>query len=121
MRRTAAFPKRLPNSVHPGRSLSAVKDVVESANETPSSDVKHVALVFDPPEITWVTPVGAMLSSPPVALHMSTGTLTYFAGRKARGRMKATLLVLPAVVEMAPLKCTIPEMSAIAGLAEPNG
>src|SRR5260370_23890998 len=61
-----------------------------------------------------------MFSSPPAALHMSTGTLTSFAGRKPGGRTKATRLVLPLLVEMAPLKCTIPEMSATAGVAEPE-
>jgi hypothetical protein len=51
---------------------------------------------------------------------MSTGTTTFLAGRKAGGRTKATLLVLLLLVEMAPLKWTIPEMSATAGLAEPE-
>jgi len=50
---------------------------------------------------------------------MSTGTLTNLAGRKPGGRTKATLLVSPLLAEMAPLKWTIPEMSATAGLAEP--
>jgi len=80
--------------------------------------VKQVAFEFAPWEITWVTPVGAMASSPLVALHMSTGTVTYLSGRKPGGRTKATLLVLPLLVEMTPLKWTIPEMSATAGVAE---
>src|SRR5579863_9783499 len=121
MRRTAALRKKWSNSVQAGWSFSLVKDDVDSANEAPSSDVKQSALEFAPSEITWVTPSGAMLSSPPVVLHMSTGTLTFFDGRNPTGRTKATLLVLLGSVEIAPLKCTIPEISAIAGVAEPNG
>lgn len=52
---------------------------------------------------------------------MSTGTSTNFDGRKAGGKTKATFLVLLLLVEIAPLKYTIPEMSATAGLADPNG
>ena len=51
---------------------------------------------------------------------MSTGTLTYFDGRNAGGSTNATLFVLPVLVEIAPLKWTIPEMSATAGVAVPK-
>jgi hypothetical protein len=61
-----------------------------------------------------------MSSSPAVALHISTGTLTNLEGRKPGGRTKGTLLVSLVLAEMAPLKWTIPEMSATAGLAEPE-
>src|SRR5215469_12741957 len=118
--RAEACRKRLPNSVQPGCSLSFVNDVVDSAKDAPSSEVKHVALELAPLEMTLVTPVGAMFSSPGVASHMSTGTFTYFDGRKAGGKMKGTLFVLLLLVEMAPLKYTTPETSAIAGLADPE-
>ena len=97
-----------------------VNELDDSANEAPSSEVKQVASDCLSPEISWVTPVGATASSPPVPSHMFTGTVTYLAGRKPGGRTKATSLVLPLLVETAPLKWTIPETSATAGLAEPG-
>src|SRR5262245_37568915 len=56
---------------------------------------------------------------PLVALHRSTGTKTLVAGRNADGSTNAVVLV-PAV-EMAPSRCTTPEMTRAAGLAVPNG
>src|SRR5215469_6700132 len=120
-RRTAPFLKKLPNSFQPAWSRNWENEAAEAANEAPSSEVKHVALAFAPSEITWVTPVGAMFSSPGVALHMSTGMLTNLDGRKPRGRTNATSFMSPLLAEMAPLKYTIPEITATAGLAVPNG
>src|SRR5579863_4884557 len=101
-------------------NVSGVNELADFANETPSSEVKHAALLNAPPSgWTVTTPVGSICSRPLVALHRSTGTNTTLAGRKAAGRVNGTGL-LP-VVAMAPLKCTIPETVRTAAAEVPNG
>src|SRR5215469_15049330 len=120
MARTAGA--EVPNGElnQPFCGVSGVNEVADFANETPSSEVKHAALLNVPPSAwTVTTPVGSICSRPLVALHRSTGTNTVWAGWKAAGRVNGTGL-LP-VVAMAPSRCTIPEIVRTAAAAVPNG
>jgi len=79
----------------------------QGANEAPSSEVKHAALLNAPPAAwTVTTPVGWICSRPKVALHKLTGTNTGLAGRNAAGKVNGTGLV--PVVLIAPSNWTIP-------------
>src|SRR5579859_2230415 len=112
----------VPNGepVQPFCNVSGVNELADLANETPSNEVKHAALLNAPPSAwTVTTPVGSICSRPLAALHRSTGTNTTLAGRNAAGRVNGTGL-LP-VVAMAPLKCTIPEIVRTSAAEVPNG
>src|SRR5579863_4595274 len=101
-------------------NVSGVNKLADFANETPSSEVKHPALLNAPPSAwTLTTPVGSICSRPLVALHRSTGTNTTRAGRNAAGRVNGTGLVPE--VAIAPLRWMIPEMVRTAGPEVPNG
>ena len=118
--RTAAA--EVPNGelVQPFCSVSGVNELADFANETPSSEVKHAALLNAPPSAwTVTTPVGSTCSRPLVALHRSTGTNTALAGRNPAGRVNGTGLV--PVVAIAPLKWMIPEIVRAAAAEVPNG
>src|SRR5215469_6519424 len=120
MARTAGA--EVPNGelVQPFCSVSGVNEVADFANQAPSSEVKHAALLNAPPSASTVTtPVGSICSRPLVALHRSTGTNTTLAGRNPAGRVNGTGLVPE--VAIAPLKWMIPEMARTAGAAVPNG
>src|SRR6266480_2194469 len=120
MLRAAAL--EVPNGalVHPFCRVSPVNPVADSANEAPSSEVKHWASAKPGSCCSTVTtPLGAMSRRPFVALHMSTGTNTLVAGRNDAGRTNGFGLVPD--VAMAPLKWTIPPMMATEGLPVPNG
>ena len=94
---------------HPAFHSGAGSCRCHRANTTPSSEVKHAALLKAPPSAwTVTTPVGSTCSRPLVALHQSTGTNTTCAGRNEAGSVKGTGLV--PVVAMAPSRWTIPEM-----------
>ena len=104
----------------PFSSVSRVKELADLANVTPSSEVKHAALLNAPPSASTVTtPVGSTSKAPLVPLHKSTGTNTSCAGRNEAGRVKGTGLV--PVVAIAPLRWTIPEMVLTAAAEVPNG
>ena len=65
MVRTAAA--EVPNGmvVHPFCSVSGVNEVADFANEAPSSEVKHAALLNAPPSASTVTtPVCSICSTP---------------------------------------------------------
>src|SRR5579863_7471979 len=101
-------------------NVSGVNKLADFANETPSSEVKHPALLNAPPSAwTLTTPVGSICSRPLVAVHRSTGTNTTLAGRNAAGSVNGTGLVPE--VAMAPLRWMIPEMVRTAGAEVPNG
>src|SRR5690242_13575369 len=100
MVRTAALEVPKGALVQPFWSVRLVNDVADLANWAPSSEVKHWALEKLPSGSTLTTPLGAMSSRPLVALHRSTGTHTFVAGRKACGRVNGTELV--PLVAMAP-------------------
>src|SRR5215472_9736688 len=87
-------------------------------NDTPSSEVKHWALVKSWAS-TLTTPLCWMNRRPLVALHRSTGTNTLVAGRNAFGSVNGTELV-PAVA-IAPLRWMIPETLVTAALDVPKG
>src|SRR5580693_462685 len=101
-------------------NVSAVNELADFANETPSSEVKHAALPNAPPSASTVTtPVGSICSRPLVALHRSTGTNTTLTGRNPAGRVNGTGLV--PVVAIAPLRWMMPEIARTAGAEVPNG
>src|SRR6516165_9879521 len=87
-------------------------------NETPSSEVKHWALVKSWAS-TLTKPLCWMNRRPLVAPHRSTGTKTLVPGRKFAGSVNGTELVPE--VAMAPLRWTTPEMPRTAALDVPNG
>jgi len=92
----------------------------QGANETPSSEVKHAALLNAPPSASTVTtPVGSICSRPLVAVQRPTWTNTTLTGRKPAGRANGTGLVPE--VAIAPLRWTMPEMVRTAGAEVPNG
>src|SRR5262249_58422911 len=97
--------------------VSGVNELADVANEAPSSEVKHWALADFPPSASMVTtPVGRMNRRPLVALHRSTGTYTFAAGRKPAGRVNGE----PAPCAVAPLKWTVPVMVRTAALGGPE-
>ena len=82
MVRTAGAEVPDGESNQPFCSVSGVNERADFANEAPSSEVKHAALLNAPPSAwTVTTPVGSTCSRPLVALHRSTGTNTAWAGR----------------------------------------
>src|SRR5713101_891831 len=120
MVRTAALEVPKGALVQPFFRGRLVNDVADLANCAPSSEVKHWALEKVPPSAcTVTTPLGAMSSRPLAALHRSTGTKTFLAGRNAAGRVNGTALVPE--VAIAPLKWTIPETLVTAALEVPKG
>src|SRR5260370_1149951 len=98
--------------VQPFRRVSAVNPAADTAKVAQSSEVKHWALEKGSPFCccTVTIPLDAMSSRPFVALHRSTGTKTLVDGRNDAGRTNGSGL-LPDVA-MAPLKWTIPPMTA---------
>src|SRR5262249_32649991 len=82
-------------------------------------EVKHAASENPISADTRATPLGVISSRPLFALHRSTGMKTVAAGCKAVGRGKAIGFV--PLVQIAALRCTIPEMSRAAAAEVWNG
>src|SRR5215469_4968627 len=106
-----------PNHFQPLRSFSLVNPVLESANEAPSSEVKHTASADACASNNSAVPFAAISRRPGRMWQTSTETMTLARGRKRRGRTKTGL---PAPPESDPIRCTIPEMARARGLRVPN-
>src|SRR5215469_865386 len=120
MARTAGA--EVPNGElnQPFCNVSGVNEPADFANEAPSSEVKHAALLNAPPSAcTVTTPVGSICNRPLVALQRSTATNTAAAGRNTAGKVNGTGLV--PVVAIPPSRCTIPEIVRAAAAEVPNG
>src|SRR5215813_11222312 len=107
----------VPNAwlVQPFSSVTGVKSLI--GYDTPSSEVKHWALLNEFSAMTVTAPLGWMNSRPLVPPHRSTGTNTLVDGRNAAGRVNARP-VEP--VEMAPFRCAMPLISSTPGAPLPK-
>ena len=102
--------------VQPLIRLSAVNPFESVANDAPSREVKHWALLISVSAWTPTPPPGPEIKRPLVALHMSTGKYTPLTGRNFAESVKAASL-MGFFVFMAPAKWTIPSMFFTAGAA----
>src|SRR5262249_14887420 len=94
-------------------SATGENPLADSANQAPSREVKHCALVNAPSAETVTCPLGWINSLPLVAPHRATGGYTRTVGRNAAGSVKAAPVVPLAI---APARRMMPASLVTAAL-----